>query len=173
MQTFDELKARYTSQGVPDAIAANLAGQDLQRLMEENSKLVALAREAESLKKAAGVREFCGVRVSGMREGTVSPSQSKGCKALENAIAVEQSSLGIGDSGETVLYPPKLWIFLEGRTPQYLSQTSCVGLVAAAETMGADKFVEVLKTIGSKDALAAYTADKAERVKAGEVAGRK
>lgn len=173
MKTFAEIVAEYVAKGQPQAVAEAIASGIVGALQEQNSKIVALEREREELAKAAEIQKFLGYKVSGMREGTVSPSQSKGCKAMENGVAVEAAKLGVGDNGETVLYPPKLWVFVTGKTPTYVGQAACAGFVTAMDSMGLENFQTALRAIGSKEAVTAYNAERKKLVEAGQVAGRK
>ena len=162
--TFD-IQARITeltSMGVPADLAARIAANDM----------LAFQSKVNEIQTSAGVMDFLGYKVAGMKPGDSMPYR-KGCKALENGVAVQPASLGKDSkTGADVLYPPKLWVFVKDHKPSYVGQLDCKGLLTAFKGMGADKVMEVLESIGSDDALRAYAAEKEQAAKDGKITTR-
>jgi len=170
--TFD-IQARITelsTMGVPADLAARIAANDMLAFQQKVNEIQNEER-AKAL-ASAGVMDFLGYKVAGMKPGDTMPYR-KGCKALENGVAVQPASLGKDSkTGADVLYPPKLWVFVKDHKPSYVGQLDCAGLLKAFKALGADQAMQILESIGSDDALKSYAAEKEQAAKDGKITTR-
>ena len=170
MKTLAELTAELASLGIPAELAQVAAAKQYAALIEAEEKAAEKAKAAAD--EAAGVDLWCGVRCSGIsyldKDGrkVVSP-MLRNAKCLEDGIGYEPAKIGSADGGLPPYYPPKVWIMQRGSKPQSLSQYEIAGLVKAIEQHGTDKVVEILRQVGSVEALETFKAEKAAGIKAG------
>ena len=171
MKTLAELTAELASLGIPAELAQVAAAKQYAALIEAEEKAAEKAKAAAD--EAAGVDLWCGVRCSGISytddKGTkiVSP-MLRNAKALEDGIGYEPAKTGAPtDGGLPPYYPPKIWIMQRGSKPQCLSQYEIAGIVKAIEQHGTDKVVEVLRQVGSAEALERFRTEKAKGIKEG------
>jgi hypothetical protein len=170
--TYD-IQARITeltTLGVPADLAARIAANDMLAFQAKVNEIQ--NEERAKAMASAGVMDFLGYKIAGMKPGDTMPYR-KGCKALENGVAVQPASLGKDSrTGADVLYPPKLWIFVKDHKPSYVGQLDCSGLLKAFKALGPDQAMQVLESIGSEDALKAYAAEKDQAAKDGKITTR-
>ena len=170
MKSLAELTAELAALGIPAELAQVAAAKQYAALIEAEEKAAEKAKAA--VDEAAGVDLWCGVRCSGIsyldKDGRkiVSP-MLRNAKCLEDGIGYEPAKTGLADGGLPPYYPPKLWIMQRGSKPQALSQYEIAGLVRAIDQHGTDKVVEILRQVGSTEALETYKAEKAAGIKAG------
>jgi hypothetical protein len=156
--------------GVPGDIAAKIAANDMLAFQQTLNEIQNEER-AKAL-ASAGVQDFLGYKITGMKPGDSMPYR-KGCKALENGVAVQPASLGKDSkTGADVLYPPKLWVFVKDHKPSYVGQLDCSGLLKAFRALGAEQVMQVLESIGSETAIAAYASEKEQAAKDGKITAR-
>ena len=193
MKTLAELTAELVSIGVSTELAQVAAAKQYAALVEMSEEAERERKKAEeaaererkkaeeaakrAADEAAGVDLWCGVRCSGIsfmgkdEKGNavkvISPGLT-GAKALEDGIGLEPAKPGAKPKeGLPVFYPPKLWLMQKGSKPQCLSQYEIAGLVKAIDQHGTDKVVEILRQVGSVEAVAAFEAAKKAGIDAG------
>ncbi len=170
--TFD-IQARITElegYGVPADLAARIAANDMLAFQAKINEIQ--NEERAKAMASAGVQDFLGYKVAGMKPGDTMPYR-KGCKALENGAAIQPASLGKDSkTGADVLYPPKLWIFVKDHKPSYVGQADCKGLLQAFKGKGVADMMTMLEAIGSDDAVKAYAAEKDQAAKDGKITTR-
>ncbi len=162
--------AELTTMGVPADLAARIAANDMLAFQAKVNEIQNEER-AKAL-ASAGVQDFLGYKVAGMKPGDTMPYR-KGCKALENGVAVQPASIGKDSkTGADVLYPPKLWVFVKDHKPSYVGQLDCSGLLKAFKALGPDQVIQVLESIGGESALTAYASEKEQAAKDGKITSR-
>ena len=171
MQTLEEMTQGFLALGISPEHAQLAAAKQYAALIEQKEAAGAETRKAAD--EAAGVDLWCGVRCSGIsyldKDGrkVVSP-MLRNAKALEDGIGYEPAKTGAPtDGGLPPYYPPKIWIMQRGSKPQCLSQYEIAGIVKAIEQHGTDKVVEILRQVGSVEALETFKAEKAKGIKEG------
>ena len=170
MKSLAELTQELVSIGIAPELAQVAAAKQYAALIEQKEAAEAETRKAAD--EAAGVDLWCGVRCSGISytddkgRKIVSP-MLRNAKCLEDGIGYEPAKTGSADGGLPPYYPPKLWIMQRGSKPQSLSQYEIAGLVRAIDQHGTDKVVEILRQVGSTEALETFKAEKAAGIKAG------
>jgi len=170
MKTLEEMTQGFLALGISQ-LAHVAAAKQYAALIEQKEAAEAETRKAAD--EAAGVDLWCGVRCSGIsyldKDGrkVVSP-MLRTAKALEDGIGYEPAKTGAPtDGGLPPYYPPKMWIMQRGSKPQSLSQYEIAGLVKMIDQHGVDKVVEILRQVGSPEALETFKAEKAAGIKAG------
>jgi len=171
MKTLAELTAELVSIGIAPELAQVAAAKQYAALIEQKEAAEAETRKAAD--EAAGVDLWCGVRCSGIsyldKDGrkVVSP-MLRNAKCLEDGIGYEPAKVGaVTEDGKPPYFPPKIWIMQRGSKPQSLSQYEIAGLVRAIDQHGTDKVVEILRQVGSVEAVAAFEAAKKAGIDAG------
>ena len=172
MKTLAELTAELVAIGITPEHAQLAAAKQYAALIEQKEAAEAETRKAAD--EAAGVDLWCGIRCSGIsyldKDGrkVVSP-MLRNAKCLEDGIGYEPAKTGAPtDGGLPPYYPPKVWIMQRGSKPQSLSQYEIAGLVRAIDQHGTDKVVEILRQVGSVEALETFKAEKAAGIKSGK-----
>ena len=172
MKSLAELTQELVSIGITPELAQVAAAKQYAALIEQKEAAEAETRKAAD--EAAGVDLWCGVRCSGISytddkgRKVVSP-MLRNAKCLEDGIGYEPAKTGAPtDGGRPPYYPPKLWIMQRGSKPQSLSQYEIAGLVRAIDQHGTDKVVEILRQVGSVEALETFKAEKAAGIKSGK-----
>ncbi len=162
--------AELTTMNVPADLAARIAANDMLAFQSKVNEIQ--NGERAKAMASAGVMDFLGYKVAGMKLGDTMPYR-KGCKALENGVAVQPASIGKDSkTGADVLYPPKLWVFVANHKPSYVGQLDCSGLLKAFKGKGVADMMTMLEAIGSDDAVKAYAAEKEQAAKDGKITTR-
>ena len=171
MKTLEEMTQGFLALGISPEHAKLAAAKQYADALKEQEEAKAAAQAAAD--EAAGVDLWCGVRCSGIsyldKDGrkVVSP-MLRNAKCLEDGIGYEPAKTGAPtDGGLPPYYPPKMWIMQRGSKPQSLSQYEIAGLVKMIDQHGVDKVVEILRQVGSPEALEIFKAEKAAGIKAG------
>lgn len=171
MKTVAERAQELIGRGVEINAAYAKASQDYQAEIDA-VHAQALAEQKAKTEAAMGVREFLGVKVSGMRDADHIPGYK--ATAMQTAIAIKPATQGIDSKTKcSTLFPPQLWLFNVGKRPAYLTQYDAAALHSIATKIGPEKLMETLATIGSAEAVKAWQTAKDELIAADKITNRK